>query len=251
MNKYFCVLVLGVISLRCAAAPNLQVFGGVVPGLQYLENDKPAGPATKVLQYILDRSNLSYGILLMNFAQAHKQARTNPNSLIFAVVRTPTREQQFLWLIPIGKMDMHVARRKDRPNLNVDNLEGLKRYQTAVVRGANNYETLIKHGFKEGIHFSVQPTAQQLFRLVAEGFVDFVFYETTITPLIIKMHGVPEDYLTPMEFRVPGSDILYIAGNSDLDPYFKTRLLDAYDAVKDAKEFQSLLSKVLSKSHSH
>jgi polar amino acid transport system substrate-binding protein len=57
-----------------------------------------AGRNTQLVKDILARAGLKADFQVLPWARAYRMAATRPNTLIYSIARTSTRESQFIWL---------------------------------------------------------------------------------------------------------------------------------------------------------
>ncbi len=220
-------------------------YGGTTPGLQYYVDGQPNGPATQVVTRLLQATGLPYEIRLMNWARAHRQQKADPNSLVYSIARLESREKDYRWLLLLGHLDMHIARLKSRPDLSANSLVELKQRNIAVIRHTNTHETLLKAGFVKGRDFAAVATAEELLKLVRAGMVDFVFYESTITPLVLESFGLSKDFLIPTEVEVPSNNELYLAAHPDFPEETALHIINTHERLLAVASYRALFEQIL------
>ena len=223
----------------------IKVIAGITPGLQYIEKDKDAGPATMLLITLLEEAQLDYELETTNWAKAHQMFASTPQSLMFSVARFESREKDFTWVLDIGPIDLRVARSKERPDLTPTTLEELKSHRIAVVRGGTPYSLLVQAGFVEGKDFGTVVAADETVQFMGKGFVEFVFFEPTISPLILKLNNYPTDYLVPLDISLPISKKLWLVATHDFPDEKLTLLRETHQRLLGEPTYQRLRQAVM------
>lgn len=226
----------------------IKVFGGITPGVQVLENGKEAGPAIPVIEQLLQASDIDFEFHVNNWAQTHKQFARAKQSLIFALAHNSARQQQFQWIVPLAQIDLKLARSKYQPHLNPQHFDDLKNYKLAVVRGAATEEFLKYSGFVEGKDYGAVATAEQLLKYMQSGFVEFVFYETTISPMMLALFDLSPDYLVPIDVIVPEHDAIWLAASLDFPSKAVNKIRESHQRLLSDRNYQAALLKLLPKS---
>ena len=248
-NVIACVFLLAVLSVSPIALSKTKVIAGITPAIQYVEKGVEAGPAVDLLKKLFEEVQLDYQFESTNWAKAHQIFSQTPQSLMFSVARFDSREEQFEWVLDVGPMDLRIARSKKRPDLNPTTLEELKQYNLAVVRGAAPHNMLLQAGFVEDKDFGAVATAVEIIKYMETGFVEFVFYESTISPLMLQLFNYPADYLVPLDIPLPVSPKLWLVATKDF-PKEKIKLLqDTHQRLLADPEYQKLRLAVLPLSH--
>lgn len=252
-QNFNCVLfcVYGML-LFAEAAPvhaKIQVFAGITPGLQYIEEGEESGPVVDMVKVLFEAVELDYEIQMSNWAKTHQEFARAPHSLMFSVARFDSREQKFQWVLDVGPLDLRIARSKDRPELNPESWDALKQHKLAVVRGSTPHQLLLQSGFVEVRDFGAVATASDIMKYVGAGFVDLVFYESTISPMMLELHGYPADYLVPLALEVPVSSKLWLVASLDFPAPLIEKIRATHEKLEQDPDYQVLQKKILPLSH--
>jgi ABC-type amino acid transport substrate-binding protein len=241
INRFSAVVfVSALLVMPYATFAKTTVIAGITPGLQYIEKDRDAGPVTDLLKMLFKEAKLDYAFETTNWAKAHQMFATTPQSLMFSVARFDSRENDFVWVLDVGPIDLRIARSKERPDLNPTTLEELKRHRIAVVRGSTPNSLLLEAGFVEGEDFGTVMAADEILQFMGKGFVEFVFFEPTISPLMLKLNNYPNDYLVPLDIPLSISKKLWLVATHDF-PEEKLKLLrETHQRLLDDSTYQSL-----------
>jgi len=118
-----------------AQAAGVVAYTEESPPYHYMENGKVAGVAADLLRAACERAKVNCSIELLPWARAMALTRLKPNSLVFSVVRTPEREDNFIWLSPIATEPVWLYGRPDSPP--VQSLADLRHVRVGVINGSS------------------------------------------------------------------------------------------------------------------
>lgn len=117
--------------------------------VQYFENGKISGPATKLVEQVLSAANISYTIEVLPWARAYHLALTEPNILIYSLARTKTRTNKFKWVGRIMALEYYLYGSFDSDiNLKTP-LATLKKFRVGTVRDSAVDQYLRANNFKK------------------------------------------------------------------------------------------------------
>ena len=118
----------------------------------YEENKTAKGSATEVIRKVLEKANIQYKIRVYPWARAYKIATEEKNVLIYAIARTPERENNFKWVRPITAPDnTYLYKLSERKDIIINTLDDAKKYQIGVIRKSVYHQFLTKHGFLDNL----------------------------------------------------------------------------------------------------
>lgn len=118
-----------------AAAPPLTLVTEEFAPYSYLDHGKVGGYATEVLEAALAHAGVDYRVQIYPWARAFQMARTQPNVLIYSIVRTPEREQQFQWIAQLAPRSVYLYKLKSRSDIKAHTVDELRRYRIGANRG--------------------------------------------------------------------------------------------------------------------
>lgn len=124
----------------------LQVVSSDNPPFNFLDNDKPSGFATEVLNAMLQRAHLEAHIEFLPWQRALLRVGQQPDTLIYTIARTPEREAQYQWIGPFAPRQVWFWKLKDRGDVRVDTLQDVRKYRVATVRADAQTELMQKLG---------------------------------------------------------------------------------------------------------
>lgn len=141
--------------------------------LQYLENDQLVGPAFDVVAKVLAEANLDYTLSVVPWARAYAKATSKPNTLIFSIARTPSREDKFYWIGSLMELHYYFYGLKNKFEQNGNKFpvsqNQLKSMRIGSILDSATYQYLIVQHFTKVYAVA---TPQQNFDKLLTGRID-------------------------------------------------------------------------------
>ncbi len=132
------------------------------PPYQHRQADKISGWSVDIVEQILKTAKLEYTIDVMPWARAYKTAISQPNTLIFSLLRTEDRESKFAWIAPLCPMRISFYTGVNRTEVQPTDLHSALKYVVGVENGQANYRFLRDQGFRESRNLVVVSHINQL-----------------------------------------------------------------------------------------
>ena len=99
--KFIIVILFSLITSLSYAQP-LRIVTEKLPPLQFSEKDGVStGAMTDIVKLLLQKSNLKSEIEILPWARSYQLATSRKNTLIFSMLRSESRENDFIW---VGKL---------------------------------------------------------------------------------------------------------------------------------------------------
>lgn len=114
---------------------------------QYTQNGQVTGPVTRLIRRVLDESGLDYHIKSYPWPRAYAMAKSTPNTMIYSIMRTKSRENKFHWIGKIASSRLAFYSKKSAPVDNLNSLNQLKEYSIGTVKDDMMHHYLKRHKF--------------------------------------------------------------------------------------------------------
>ncbi|GGD53937.1 substrate-binding periplasmic protein [Lacimicrobium alkaliphilum] len=185
-----------------SAQPVLQVVTELSPPAQTIIDNKVSGSVTDKVRQILTKAELKGDFYIYPWARAFNLASKQPNTLIYAMARTPEREQQFQWIGQVGEYRLGLLRLASNNEAAISSLENAKSFVTAVQREDVAVEFLRKKGFEEGKSLLITPDITASWELLLKGKVDFIIEDPDAKQGMLADFGLNQAHVT-MAWMIP------------------------------------------------
>jgi len=139
-----------------------------------IQAEQPEGIVTTKVKQILDHTDLSYEISLYDWAKSYYLAKSQPNTLIYSIYRSPDREEHFHWFCPIHEPTPIYAFKLANNKADIETLESLKQHRIGVMRGDNSHEYFLNKGFLNGVNLYVSSSEKANIAKLLSGELDVV-----------------------------------------------------------------------------
>jgi len=173
-NRYYLLLFIGlsyfsnVYAQENQGSQKLDVYTESLPPYQMLSNEQIVGIATTRVEALLTEAGLPYQLHLVPWARAYSAVNQQSHSLIYSMLHSAEREQQFQWLAVVAKVKNCFVSLADS-DLALTSIADIAPYVTGVIRNGYAHSFLLEHGFVENKHlFVLATTEEQLHLLLAK-----------------------------------------------------------------------------------
>ncbi|XOV77483.1 MAG: substrate-binding periplasmic protein [Aestuariibacter sp.] len=188
-----------------------------LPPFQYpTENGHITGTMTNVVRDILQETELDADIVIMPWARAEHMAKNRPNTLIYSMLRTQKREDQFHWVGAIGMTTTSLFKLRSNHGLQLNSLSDIHRELIGVTRG----DVVAKYlkGKLPLSNFQENITTSDSVRMLIFGRVDLIpTSEEQLHHycLVLQCQTSQFDKVIDLD---EVEQVLYLAANKDSDP---------------------------------
>ena len=219
----------------------LQFLTENYPPYNYLGADgEPEGLVTRIVDRILELVGVDKRVTSDAFypwPRAYKVALNEPNTVLFAMTRTPEREALFKWVGPIVRSSIVLTAKKERRfrNISPDRLEG---FRVCVIAEDVGEQLLRQQGVPlSSLHHVNSP--ESCARMLQLGRVDFWAYGSLPTQHYLdRLLPVEADY---EEVYVIGEDSQYIAVSKSVSDEVVGRFQEALNYLEITGEIKTLI----------
>lgn len=250
INKLkYCVIALLIFTHTLHAEPvHLNIVTEQLPPFQMRIVDGIGGYVTEIITASLAQTSFSYDISIYPWARAFNLALHKKNTCVYSIARTQEREALFQWTRSVATTNTSFVGLKSNNNIDINTLEDVKNYVTAVIRDDVTHQLFLKNGFIEGEHFYLVNNPDSLLKLlVTRKDIDLIM----IDYLTIKYRAAYSK-LDPALFTafMPLNQeplTFYLACSKKTPPQVVSRLSQAIDTIKANGTYQKIINKWLNK----
>ncbi|CCQ09582.1 ABC-type amino acid transport/signal transduction systems, periplasmic component/domain [Pseudoalteromonas luteoviolacea B = ATCC 29581] len=217
----------------------LDVYTEEFPPFQTLISPgKVGGIATGIVEAVLRDSNIPYQIHLMPWFRSTTNVEKYPNSLIYSLARTPSRENQFHWLVPLCPINVAFYRLTTRDDINIKRLEDAKKYVVAVAAGQPSETYLLNQGFTPDSNLVVLASHEQGAGMLEKKRIDLLFGAEQFFDGVVhdlNLEGQWEQVLKIDEL----SRQTYLAANKAISQEYVQRIKASFERVQNQLQIES------------
>lgn len=239
--KLFCLCLL-LYSAVCSSQ-TVTFVAEELPTFHYFnQNNQPEGALVDVIHAIAQRTDLTIHIELMPFARAYHQTQIQPETLMFSLLRTPGREQQFKWLGQTYQTTAFLVGLKTNTE-KLDSLDYAKKRTVGTIRGYYSETFLKQQGFTEEHNLVLSVNFDQMWHLLFKERIDYVLTNNIALKRELASANLPPE---AVEQKLAIQDFphdLYIAAHADIDPKVAEQIINALAFIKQNGEYQRILTR--------
>ncbi len=205
----------------------------------YVEQGTPKGISTEIVQAIQTELIDQTIIKTYPFKRTMAIALSHPNTLIYSIVRTAERENQFEWIGTLVPMVGGLFKLTSRTDIQPKTLNDLHKYRISDIQGSAIWEYLTQKNIK--VHEI--PTTQQNIKLLKLGRMDLIATDELNFYFEIKrLRFNPKDFASAFPIQDMSTD-LWLAINKDSDKQLILDLKQAMNKVKASQTFTEILDR--------
>lgn len=224
------------------SAPLLFVSEDLPPYHFKDESGQPKGAFVDIVNAVATEAKIDYSIEIYPFSRAFHMLKNKPNVLMFSLLRSPRREEQFVWLGKVFHNSAFLVGLKGN-NPKLTSIEQAKHYTVGTIRGYYSEGYLKRAGFKEDKNLSLSVKYQHLWRMLFNNRIDYVLTNTlSLNTELNQLNFKVEDIEQTLELTDFPNE-LYLAGNLTLAPSKAKALRQAFKTIKANGEHQKILKK--------
>jgi polar amino acid transport system substrate-binding protein len=174
----FVLSILLLLHFKVFAITSIQVVTEEWLPYNYTNSDgQLVGRSTDKVRAVLDDVGLSYTIRSYPWLRSMRLAKTQPNTMIYSIYRTPEREKQFQWVCPLmAPVKEYLFALKTRDDIQLTTLDDAKKYLTSIVRGSVSEGYLTDAGFEPGVNLDLTSDPKSTPRKLLAGRVDLILH---------------------------------------------------------------------------
>lgn len=205
-----------------ARAAPVEWLAGELPPFVWQTPDGPQGLAYELAALMSTKLGRPMRMAFYPWARAVRMTEGGPNYGVFPLARTPDRESQFKWLIPLAHVN-YTFFAPSGSSLDLNDLDALRTQRVGVLRGSPIIKNLQAEKF---IHIVQAKDYKELLRLLQEGIIAAAYAGAPMLRAAIdEFNFKPQDFRSGLSLK---SAELYMAASLAVDPAEEERWRQAY-----------------------
>jgi len=221
-----------------SVAEDLIVYTENYPPYNFIgPNGDISGLATQNVRQILDATGLSYEIIMAPWARAVQGVQSHDNALIYTITRTPTREADYNWLLPIASSDFYLFVHADETRkITFQDIEKGK-YTGVCVSGDLTCEIFSWAGMPQENIQVVTGNKTDDFRMVMARRVDMYISNVASNAQLRQQEGFDLSLTKPV-LRIEREAAFYLAGNKNMPEETRLKIRMAFAKLHMSGEYK-------------
>ncbi len=175
-----------------SCAQELYIVTEHLPPYQTLNKDnKVEGLATEIIRAALELTPYKYQIHIYPWSRAFVMGSENINTCIYLISNSAARENHFQWVAPIVSTNDYFIALSNRTDIQVSNIEEVKKYKIAVLKDDRTHHLLLRLGFEENKNlYVINNTYSMLKLLITRKSIDFIVTDTIMLKYRAKFNNI-------------------------------------------------------------
>lgn len=235
-------------ALHAQTVSDIRFLTEQLPPYNYQEEGKVKGIYIDLLKEIFNQQNARFDdktVELLPWVRGYCLVQNMPNTCLFAMARTPVRENLFKWAGPLSPVRIVLISKKNT-NITVQSLDDLDTYRIGVVREDIGERLLIEGGVsKERLTYSFgQDAGRDLILELDNNIIDLFALGDIPTRWLMKKHKFHTDtYKIAYVLKTtPG----YFAFSKDVPDSFILKFQQTLDQIKQDGVYDDIVRQHIS-----
>lgn len=212
------------------------------PYQMFDSSNNVVGLTTSIVEAALARTDINYQISIYPWSRSFVMAKENPNTCVYLMSRTQSREKHFQWVAPLVPIDDYFVGLSTRNDIKIDTLEDAKRYKVAVLKDDRTHHKLLELGFVENKNlYVINNTYSMLQLLLTRKTIDLVLADTINIEYRAKYNDIDPN-LFRTYFKLTQRPIqLYFACSLQTPKKVITELQKAFTYIKENDTYDKII----------
>ena len=190
----------------------------------FREHERIVGYAREIVDKVVTQAGLEVEFSQNKWNDVLERGLSSPNTIIAGIGRTPKRESLFYWVGPINKEQDVYAYGLKANATQLNDLDDLKKYLSAVERNMYYHDFMVKMGFEEQTY--PVSDVSSLIKLLMSGRVDFILMERERMEVEFNKLGHNIDAIEAKVLLFSAQSYMTLSKASDPEIY--SRLKESY-----------------------
>jgi len=216
------------------------------PPFQFLKDGEITGFSTQLIKAMLKHTPYQTKIFLYPWSRSYNLALKKENTCVFAIARTPERENNFKWTKKYFSTSNVFIGLKSSTDIEIYNLDDAKKYRIAVVRDDVTHQLLLEHGFIENKNmFIVNNPSSMLKLLQSRRLIDLVLTDEISLKYRVKYHDLdPTSFSSFYKLQEYALDF-YLACSLNTEQVIVDDIMKGFEKIKQTGEYTKIMKQWL------
>lgn len=222
----------------------VNVVTEVLPPLQFNNaQGLPSGAMVDIVQATLEHAKIKGNISIFPWARSYQMALTQPNTLIFSIMKNTARENKFNWLGKIYHGEVYLIKLKKRKGLTLNTVEDALPHKIGVVRLDISQEYLKNKGFTVNKNVLLSPSYDHLWEQLYSRQIDFILANEFMWRIGNSHPSLKGETIEIVLALKDFSPYYYLAASLKTSPEITKKLTESLEIIKKNGQYQAILSK--------
>ena len=237
-------------SLNLQAAHQLETPLSLVtehrPPFQFMKNGEVTGFSTQIINAMIKHTPYQAKTIIYPWSRAYNLALKKDNTCIYAIARTPERENNFKWIQAYFTTNTVFIGLKSSSDIKINNVKDAKNYRVAVLRDDVTHQLLVKHGFIENKNmFIVNNSSSMLKLLKSRDLIDLVLTDELSLKYRARYHDIDPNLFSSI-FKLNDHPLeFYLACSLNTEQAIVNDMINGFNKIKQTGEYNKIMDEWL------
>ena len=236
------VFVCSTVSAQADDAPVLTVFADVRYPADYVQTttgqELPANSAGNLVQALLEASGIPYAVEVAPWSRAIQAVDSEPNVIVYSIVRTAERESRYYWIGQTRPVDIYLFGLRARAHELPTTLQQARDYRIGNLRANMVDDYLSSAGFTELVYF--QDFSRSI-AMLQRGRIDLIPFAEHGINQFLRLQEADSDLLVPMLRIEALATSLNIILSKRTDPEIAALLAETYQELVQSRRYEEIM----------
>lgn len=238
--KYICIMLFLMVNTSLSVAQQLVVTE-ILPPYQFYQKDNVlSGFSVEVLDALFKITADDTELQVLPWARAYRTALNQPNTLIFSLARSLSREKLFIWGGKLTTENIYAWGLKQKFETPVTHLEQLREYKIAIANSTSTYQYFKQQEYPDIYEIVSQ---EQGLKMLYLNRVDVITGTKNALEASVKKLNLDFSKLKIILPITPVNLDLYFAFSLNSDDDIVKRYRDAYEEIVNSGTLTKLKTK--------
>lgn len=242
-RKFIKIVILFLALCQPVVAEQYTVLTEQLAPVHFEENGEVKGIATEIVKAIFKEADLQLKIEVYPWKRAYSIALKEKDTFIYTINRTEKREDLFKWIGPILSKETNLYKLKSRTDIQINSIDDVKKYTTAVILGHSLTSKLLRHGFTEGKELITTTDKKQQVKLFLKGNADLITGNQYTIYNSLKAAGCSMNEVEPV-FLITRQGY-YLGANKNTEAILIKQLEEANEKIQSSALISELIRKYI------
>ena len=199
------------------------------------DSDEIIGAAANMVKDMLAQSDITHTMEMLPWSRAYYIAKNDPNVLIFMIARSPSREEEFIWLHRYFTLNFYLYGLEERKQEFSHPEMDYTKARIGVIRNDFTHTELQRKGFTNLIAVDDDKSLSQM---LMRGRIDFVC-SSSFGMAYFELGQLLGSVATYEATKLPLQSVpIYFALSKNTDQRIVNRLTQAITDMEDISQYQ-------------
>ncbi|WDE05229.1 transporter substrate-binding domain-containing protein [Thalassomonas viridans] len=204
-----------------------------------------AGVMNHIVQELLKRLESKQNIEVLPWARAYKIALTEPNTLIYSILKTPPREEKFHWLLSFLSLDINMYALPRAHRGQISQFREVQQQSIGIMRSSSHENYIRQHFTPHNNKIITNISYLHLYQMHQRQRLDLLVAPRRLIDYLNQSEQTPPETRPKAIFKLPFpyQKKLYIALSKNSPAATVTRVKKALISMRDDGTIARLLAR--------